>query len=296
LGEILRVLIVGASGFIGSDLSRSAPDDIELVGTFSSTQIDSHGFEVRRLDLLDRELDWNEELSGFDCVIIAARPAGHDRDSRSKIGKETRDVFAAMIEAVRGLPVKPHLIALHGSLSYGDCGENLVSIGDKINPIGFAESYSIGEKPIRDYCDSGGKCAVIRAPWVLGGGSWYQAMYALPDKIPILRSGSQWMSIITVEALSQFIWDCVKKERVGVLHPPLSYRCRQRDFAKLISDVSGNKITNLGWLGMLRFEPQMRDSVLASIRLDDGREYSSEEESKRVQLENYIKRIHTGFS
>ena len=292
---MMRVLLIGASGFIGAQLCVSPPSQIELTGTYSSTKIQASDFEIIRLDILDRGLNWDNVIVGFDCIIVAARPSGNDRVSRTKIAKETRLAFSEMVQAIERCTVPPHLVAIHGSLSYGDCSDRLVTIHEDIKPVGFAESYAIAEEPIRDYCATGNNCAIIRAPWVLGDGSWYHELYARPDRVPLLRGGQHWMSIVTVEGLAEFVWDVVLQAKHGVLHPRLDYRCRQRDFAQLVSKVSDKKIKKFGWVRMRVFEVQMRKSIMASIRLDDGSNGASESQSECVELVKYLRKIHDGF-
>ena len=88
----------------------------------------------------------------------------------------------------------------------------------------------------------GNNCAIIRAPWVLGSASWYHELYAKPEEIPILGNGRQWMSIVTLDSLAKSVWDAVLQPKSGIIHPKLSYRCRQEEFAKLVADVSNKKI------------------------------------------------------
>ena len=101
---MMRVLLIGASGFIGAQLCVSPPSQIDLTGTYSSTKILTSDFEIVRLDILDRGLNWDDVIGGFDCIIVAARPSGNDRVGRTKIAKETRLAFSEMVQAIEGVP------------------------------------------------------------------------------------------------------------------------------------------------------------------------------------------------
>ena len=103
------------------------------------------------------------------------------------------------------------------------------------------------------------------------------------------------MSIVTVEGLAEFVWGVVLQAKNGVLHPRLDYRCRQRDFAQMVSKISDKKIQKFGWVRMRAFEVQMRQSIMASIRLDDGSNGASESQSECVELVKYLRKIHDGF-
>ena len=185
---------------------------------------------------------------------------------------------------------------MNGSLTYGHRDEELVKNDDEINPTGFAKSYSIAEKPFRDYLSQHNDIAIIRAPWVLGPGSWFIQMYLMANKIPIIGNGKQWMAIVTVDDLAEYVWQLVEMRTGGVFHPKLISRCRQKDFAFLVQQVTNKQIKRIGKFSLLRIETQKRESILASIKLDDGEGYQSESESSKNELKNIIKEIYEGFS
>ena len=294
-GDIMRVLLIGASGFIGSKVIDLIPENIMLTGTYCTNKINPKNIVSQQLDILDKSLNWEEIIDGYDCIIIAARPIGFDEKSRTKVALQTSNGFSKMIDAVSNSSNPPYLVAIHGSLSYGNCGDKLILVNEKIAPTGFAKSYSLGEKPFRNYLQEGNNCAIIRAPWVLGSASWYHELYDKPEEIPILGNGRQWMSIVTLDSLAKSVWDAVLQPKSGIIHPKLSYRCRQEEFAKLVADISNKKIKKIGRLQLLRFEKQTRQSIIASIKLDDGKSRDSESDNNRQKILEYLKQIHSGF-
>lgn len=291
----MRVLLIGGSGFIGSKIIDLIPQNIKLTGTYYTNKISTEDIVSQQLDILDKSLNWREIIDGYDCIIIAARPTGFDEKSRTKVALQTSYGFSEMINAVEHSSNPPHIVVIHGSLSYGNCGEKLISVNEKISPTGFAKSYSLGEKPFRDYLEEGNKCAIIRAPWILGPASWYSELYDKPQEIPILGNGRQWMSIVTLESLAKSVWDAVLQLKSGIIHPKLSYRCRQEEFANLVADISNKNIIKIGRFQLLRFEKQTRQSVIASIKLDDGNSSDSESDNNRQKVLAYIKQIHSEF-
>jgi nucleoside-diphosphate-sugar epimerase len=180
-------------------------------------------------------------------------------------------------------------------LTYGDRGEELIRPNDDIKPTGYARSYAIAEKPFRDFLADGNKIALIRAPWVLGAGSWFPAMYLAPKQIPILKGGTQWMSIISVDDLADCVWDLVQTPETGVLHPTLTFRCRQKDFANIVHLVTSKPMRKIGALRIRKMELQMRESILASIKLDDGRNDCSENQQSEKRLRTLIEEIYSVF-
>ena len=290
----MRVLIIGGSGFIGKQLVLHAPNNVDLTYSFFSSPLQNTDISSIKLDLLDKDLKWDRIIEGFDAIMISARPNGDTKSKRDIVASKTAESLQMLVDTIRNSKKKPFLVAIHGSLSYGDRGDDLVQVSPDINPIGFAESYAIGEKPIRDYYDKMGMAAIIRAPWVLGKGSWYQGMYGSPDKIPYFAK-NPWMSIVDSVALAKSAWDCLLKSEPGIFHPILTYRCRQNDFAEIVKSVTKKTLVKQGWFRLLLYESQMKNSVLASIKLDDQQGDASEKETARKNLVLKIKHIHSDF-
>ena len=291
---VMRVLIIGGSGFIGKKLVHHAPRNIVLTYSYFSYPIADSETNSLKLDLMDEEIIWDNIIEGYDAIIISARPNGHDRGSRDATAVRTAKGFSNLINAIERSNKSPFLLAIHGSLSYGDRRDDLVHIHSKINPIGFAQSYAIGERPIREYLVNSGDVAIIRAPWVLGNGSWYQSMYLAPKNIPLL-SKNPWMSIVDVDDLAQSAWDILLNLKPGIYHSKLTYRCKQNEFATIVNSVSKKPLVKQGWIKLLFYEKQMRESILASIKIDDSRGNASEENAAKIDLIGKITKLHSGF-
>ena len=116
------------------------------------------------------------------------------------------------------------------------------------------------------------------------------------NKIPIIGKGKQWMAVVSVEDLAEYVWQLVEVRTRGIFHPKLISRCRQKDFALAVQQVTKKQIQKLGRFSLLRMEKQMRESILASIKLDDGEGNQSESDSAKIELKNAIKDIYSGFS
>jgi len=296
LGLDVRVLLLGASGFIGRSIAAKAPSNVELTGTYYRNKPEFGTYHIEQLNYLDPTINWQRFVSKYDCIIIAARANGGNQKNRDKVAKVGQDAFRNFINAVNKIDSKPFIVAINGSLTYGNRGEELIRPSDEIKPTGYARSYAIAEKPFRDFLTDGNNIALIRAPWVLGASSWFPMMYLVPKHIPILKNGKQWMSILSVDDLADYVWGLVQSPKEGVLHPPLTFRCRQRDFANIVHQVTSKPIRKIGALRRRKMEIQMRESVLASIKLDDGRDDCSENQDSEKRLRTLIEEIHSGFS
>jgi nucleoside-diphosphate-sugar epimerase len=294
--ENMRVLLLGASGFIGRSIAAKVPETIELTGTYYQNKPEFEHIKVEQFDYLDSGIDWQQIVMQYDCIIVAARANADTEVDRSKVSEKAQSAFSKLTQAVHESKSKPFIVAVNGSLSYGHRGEDLVKTSDTIAPTGFARSYSIAEKPFREFLRAGHEIAIIRAPWVIGLGSWFSLMYLKPNRVPIIKDGKQWMSLVSVGGLADYVWQVVESSKSGVLHPELTYRCRQKEFANIVKNVTSKQTRSIGGIKRMRMEKQMRESVLASIKLDDGMGSVSENQGAERRLIAIVEEIYSVFS
>ena len=286
-----RTLVTGGSGFIGSMIIKASTSNIRALVHKEAVE----GNKIDRVygDFLSSENQLEKWIDGVNSIIHAARPSSGNTAGRYRIARRTRKANLSMVSVVKESNI-PSTILMHGSLSYGHRGEDLVHTDSTLNPVGYAEAYSIGERPWVDYLHSGGGVKVVRAPWVMGPGSWFEMIYC-DEIIPVFGDGRQWMSLVSVESLADFTWSILSDEP-GVYHPPLLYRCRQSDFAKIVSEIRGVGTSVVSRSGLTRkFGKMAADSICSSIRLDDGYGMSSESDSSLEKLVNYLASM-LGFS
>ena len=286
-----RTLVTGGSGFIGSMIIKASTSNIRALVHKEAVE----GNKIDRVygDFLSSENQLEKWIDGVNSIIHAARPSSGNTAGRYRIARRTRKANLSMVSVVKESNI-PSTILMHGSLSYGHRGEDLVHTDSILDPVGYAEAYSIGERPWVDYLHSGGGVKVVRAPWVMGPGSWFEMIYC-DEIIPVFGDGRQWMSLVSVESLADFTWSILSDEP-GVYHPPLLYRCRQSDFAKIVSEIRGVGTSVVSRSGLTRkFGKMAADSICSSIRLDDGNGMSSESDSSLDKLVNYLASM-LGFS
>mgnify|MGYP001166278938 CR=1 FL=1 len=282
-----RTLVTGGSGFIGSMIVKASTSTIRALVHKEAVE----GNKIDRVygDFLSGENQFEKWIDGVNSIIHTARPSSGNTAGRYRIARRTRKANLSMVSVVKESKI-PSTILMHGSLSYGHRGENLVRTDSFLNPVGYAKAYSIGERPWVDYLYSGGAVKIVRAPWVLGPGSWFEMLYC-DETIPLFGDGRQWMSLVSVESLADFTWSILSDEP-GVYHPPLLYRCRQSEFAKIVSEIRGVDISVVSRSGLTRKYGKMAtDSICSSMRLDDGNGMSSESDPYLKNLENYLKSI-----
>ena len=286
-----RTLVTGGSGFIGSAIIKASTSNIRAL--VHKEAVEGNNIDRVYGDFLSGENQFEKWIDGVNSIIHTARPSSGKTAGRYRIARRTRKANISMVSAVKEAKI-PSTILMHGSLSYGHRGEELVQTDSILNPVGYAEAYSIGERPWVDYLYSGGGVKVVRAPWVLGPGSWFEMLYC-EEKIPVFGDGSQWMSLVSVESLADFTWSVLSDEP-GVYHPPLLYRCRQSDFARIVSEIRGVGTSVVSRSRLTRKYGKMAtDSICSSMRLDDGNGMSSESDSSQEKLVNYLASM-LGFS
>ena len=69
-GDIMRVLLIGASGFIGSKVIDLIPENIMLTGTYCTNKINPKNIVSQQLDILDKSLNWEEIIDVYDLSLI----------------------------------------------------------------------------------------------------------------------------------------------------------------------------------------------------------------------------------
>jgi len=289
----MKVLLLGATGFIGSAVANLVPKGVELTAGFFSPDpdLDPH-HAPQHIDLLSTSTPWEDLVEQHDAIVIAARPSGATATKRLDVAQRTKASMERLCGAIQTATSPVHVVAVHGSLSYGCQGEDEIKPGAGLHPVGFAEAYALAEGPLRQLVEAGGHASLFRAPWVLGSGSWYAQMYANGPSVPVLGQGDQWMSLVTVEDLAAQIWEAVQTQQRGVIHPTLLHRCRQADFARTVSEITHRPLLKIGRWRLWRWEPQMRRSVMASIRLGDGHGERSESARSRAALREALLAIH----
>jgi len=290
----MKVLLLGASGFVGRALLNHKPPLMSADPTYCHNPPSGDAETWIYLDLL-RVTDWNKTLDGYDAVLLCARPKGATSKQRNSIALETQTAMVAMLKAHSEMKNPPHVVALHGTLSYGDCGQQLVEIGQPYKPTGYATSYGIGEAPLRDAAEKG-RIGVMRAPWILGDGSWFNALYC-SNEIPLFPGKPIWMAVVDVNDLAKEIWQHVERKTTGIFHPQLLVRTTQERFANAVGRARLIQPVRMSrWRMFRRYDKQTRQSVLASIRLTSEQETDIEGDDAHEALDGVLQSLISGRS
>ncbi len=205
----MRVLITGATGFIGQALCRHLHGDYELVGLSRDVRQAEKtiGAYARIVEWDGRTAGrWASELAGARAVVnLAGENVGTERWSRSKKAsiRESRIYGTrALLDAIEGTKEKPAVLVQGSAIGYYGCrGDELLTEESPAGTGYLAEVCRDVESLANKSNTLGVRCAIARSGVVLGirGGALPKLMR--PFRFYLgghLGNGKQWFSWITV--------------------------------------------------------------------------------------------------
>lgn len=239
----MRILISGASGFIGASLS---------------SHLKKEGHEVWALvrsnaPLLTKAISWDPEkgkaekglFEGFDGVIhLAGEPLSLSRWGREKREKIlfSRTVGTWFLSQILSQLLRPPQVFISASAVgfYGDRGEELLTEESRAGRGFLANVCCEWEKGSHSLEERGTRVVRTRFGMVIGphGG-------ALKKMIPlykmglgaILGSGEQWISWIALQDLIRAIDHLFRSPLEGAVNFVSPYPVRQKEFAKTVAHL-----------------------------------------------------------
>lgn len=244
----MKILITGASGFVGSRLSRDLLGrGHRVIGVARHTPAQRFRHKDFRFVPADttRPGDWQVELADADAVVNLAGRSIFGRWSDA-VKLEIRDSrILTTRNVVNGLPAgKPVvLISASGVGYYGDRGEEPIT-EDTPSGDDFLARLSIDwEAEARRGAESGARVVLVRLGVILGPGGG-----ALAQMIPAFKafvggpigSGRQWFPWIYLDDLAAavaFILD--HPELSGPVNLCAPHPVRNRDLAQALGNALG---------------------------------------------------------
>jgi UDP-glucose 4-epimerase len=210
-----KVLITGASGFIGSYLKEHLT-----------------GFEISTLSL--RDPNWKKQPIDADVVIHCAGLA-HSKKSLSQ--DRYMDVNCNLTKELLEHSLQhnvSHFILLSTMLVYGEGNIGAIGRDSKINPISdYAKSKGCAEEFVSNKKNI--KSTVLRLPLVYGDkvkGN-LATLGRLASISPLFLNINNSRSILMVEDLPTLIETIINENMVGILHPDSSVISTKEMFQSL---------------------------------------------------------------
>ena len=247
-----RILVAGASGFIGSALARElSAGGYEVVGlTRRATADRDGGFGPVTWAEWDGRTaaGWGHLVEGARAVVNLAgdnlAEGRWTRAKRERILRSRTDAGGAIVAAVRAARTKPRLLVQASAIGiYGAVGDEEL---DESSPpgsgflAGVARAWEGSTRPVESL---GVRRTVIRSGIVLGkaGGVWPRLV--LPFRFFVggpLGTGRQGFSWISLEDEVRAIRHLVERENLaGVFNLTAPRPLRQREFCRVVGRALG---------------------------------------------------------
>ncbi|MEJ2596393.1 MAG: NAD(P)-dependent oxidoreductase [bacterium] len=240
-----RAIILGGSGFIGKAvLEKLKRENIEILAVTHKRPI-AEDEKVRVIGGGINSLT-SQSIDHFspDVIFHCARPTFpyFKRRGRQLAAIQSSFLNKKLIRHISVSGSRPRLLFLSGSLMYGR-GEQPHGEDSPLHPVSYARQYARGEKPILKAIGKENMTVqVIRLPWIIGRGSWFQWFYldAIQkyQAIPFFGDQSNRMEIIDIEDAAKFIVQVARNQTSSaVINLPAKEAITQKEFVSMVSRI-----------------------------------------------------------
>ena len=272
----IDLLILGATGFIGSEIYQyfriTYPHlQIAIVLRNAAKNKDYNHPNTTIINQDLRWIDWTKLHMKFKTVIHCARINASRAGRLGRWWASWQGAWANKKLLHFLSKNESRLLFISGSLMYGNGRFN--DQEKKLNPLSFAREYFTAEKPIvqaAKYDSSALKVQIIRVPWVLGNGSWYQAFYhqyTLKHKaIPLYGDGQNLMSFVGTKSIAKGL-DLIyqnKENKQPVFHLAYSQTWTQQEFVRHLATQFQLPIKKID---LATFQSAIQEAFSSSIEL-----------------------------
>lgn len=244
----MRVLVTGASGFLGYHLieyfRKTAGPGVEVVGTYHRTKPDLPDVHLVPVDLRG-EKDCEDLLAGLSpthFVHTAALSQTGDCE-QSPYEAFATNVLATrnLVHACQLLPAKPYLLSLSSDLVFDGATGNYHE-ADEARPLQVYGTTKLqSEQETSEYC---GPSAVLRSSLIYGAATPHRRCF-LQWMVNGIREGrgslfaDEIRNPVWVEDLCGAIRQMCIRQTVGLFHCAGAERLSRWDFGRVVADVYG---------------------------------------------------------
>ena len=271
----MRVVVTGGSGFIGGTLLEMlSGKDVEVLAVVHRRKIK----QDKNVTLLPGGIAAMTKavIDDFspDVIFHCARPTYPQlgRAGRKLAAFRAAGLNKTLLQNLRNSNTSPTLFFLSGSLMYGN-GQKAFNESSPLNPVSYARQYYRGEKPvIAAIEDSTLRIKVVRLPWVLGNGSWFQWFYLDTIRqhraIPRFGDGSNYMEIIDIRDVTEILWQmAATPSPSGIINVPASKPRTQAEFLSFLSRMFEVPVVDYREIFGNRLEREAREAFTSNILL-----------------------------
>lgn len=239
----MRVLITGATGFIGNfliGLFVARGDEVTIV-----TRDPEH---VRNARAGCETVGWLPDLSGYDAVVNLA---GESLFGKRWSEEQRRVIRESRIESTRRLveglanaePRPPVFVSASAIGYYGSRGDEVLAEDHAQGTDFLAEVCAAWEEAAVTAEEHGVRTVLVRIGVVLGEGGGALAKMLTPFKLGVggpIGSGKQWMSWVHIKDLCRIILSAIDDESMrGPYNGTAPHPVTNKEFSRTLGRVLG---------------------------------------------------------
>ena len=274
----MRVVITGATGFIGRALCRALYKDYEIIALSRNIESARKSIDdLAKVVLWDAKTaaGWAEEADGALAIInLAGENAASGRWNKARktrILQSRLDAISAIVEAIKQLKNKPKAVIQTSAIGW--YGLSLDESFDEDSPPGKGFLASVCrdmESSAEEFERLGVRCAVIRTGVVLGRDGGAFAKIVTPFRFFLggyLGSGRQWFSWIHLEDEVAAIKFLMENEHLkGAFNLTAPQPVTMKEFSKILGKVMHRPV----WLNVPAFAARLAFGEIADEMLLSG--------------------------
>ena len=304
----MRVVITGASGFIGRALCRRLRGDCEIVVlSRNAEQAAKSPAGAARVAAWDgRTLgDWIHEVDGAAAVVnLAGENVASGRWTTSKkerILQSRTDCTRALAEAIKRVDNKPGVMIQASAIGYyGPRGDEMLDEGSLGGSSFLAEVCRESEGVGKEVEVLGVRYVVIRTGVVLGVGGGALARMVQPFRFYLgghLGSGRQWLSWISLDDEVAAVEFLIKNPQLkGAFNLTSPQPVTMREFSRTLGRVLGRPawVNVPGFVMRLLLGEMAKEMLLSGQRVMPKRLREASFEFKYEDLEGALTAVLKG--
>ncbi|MGB2696682.1 MAG: TIGR01777 family oxidoreductase [Candidatus Zixiibacteriota bacterium] len=245
-----RVIITGATGFIGNALCRELIEGgYETVGLSRNPEMGKKllpdQVKVVKWDTKSGQ-GWANYADGAYAIVNLAgeniASGGWTKERKKRILQSRLDAGRAVVEAVEKVKNKPSVIIQASGIGYyGDCGDQILDETSSPGSGFLVEVAKQWEKTTQKVESFGVRQVIIRTGVVLGKEEGFLTRVILPYRFFVgghMGSGRQWVPWIHIEDEARAIRFLMeKKDLQGAFNLSSPHPLTSRDFSKVLGKV-----------------------------------------------------------
>lgn len=244
----MKILVTGATGFVGSALCRGLAQDDHTVTALSRDPETAK----ERLPMLEAVHAWQPRGEAAPAAAVESVDAIVHLAGESVAGrwgkKQRRAIHDSrvmgtrnLVEGIRAASARPSVLISASAIGYyGDRGDDELTEAEPAGNDFLAGVCAAWEAAARDAEDLGVRVACLRTGIVLGRGGGALEQMLLPARLGMngpLGSGRQWWSWIHIEDVLDVVRYTLATDLRGPLNTSSPAPVRQRKFAETLGAV-----------------------------------------------------------